>query len=261
MDSVHNIVVIDGKNENPAKLHTLLPPIKLNKNMGMAVTSIAYGEIGNINENNNKIVVWKRNPVVNMLLEQTFSHYEFTLPPGTYRNSFEIIHKIVKMVNKDRRIFKATDGCCLSIKDPTTDYFTLKFNQSYIGEIYLITKNKNSPWHLLNVNERIDDSRLFVNQDLLEGIEPAFLYVNVIENSYINGKKSRNLSFLPLQKSKNFKFYEFNNPIYVPIEVKEFSNIFLEIRDLKGEYVDFNNKWNTVISLQIRPINRGVLSQ
>ena len=95
------------------------------------------------------------------------------------------------------------------------------------------------------------------NQDILSNIVPALLYVNIVENSYINGKLSRNLALVPLSLKGGCSFYEFNHPNYVPIVVKDFSNILLELRTLEGHYVPFNSSCNTVITLDLKPINRA----
>ena len=52
---LQSITIIDGRDANPAKLQTQLEPVKLNQGMTMAITSIAYGEIYNIHDGNNKI--------------------------------------------------------------------------------------------------------------------------------------------------------------------------------------------------------------
>ena len=77
-----------------------------------------------------------------------------------------------------------------------------------------------------------------------------------MKNSYINGKKSRNLAILPLSIQRGYSFYEVKNPVYVPIEVHQFSEILLELRDLDGVLVAFNPKWNTAITLHLTTINR-----
>ena len=55
MEYTHSIVVVDGKGGNPAKLHTQLEPIRFDKDMSMAITSISHGEIYNVYSGNNKI--------------------------------------------------------------------------------------------------------------------------------------------------------------------------------------------------------------
>ena len=63
-----------------------------------------------------------------------------------------------------------------------------------------------------------DDSVKVRNIDYSKTIQPTFLYCNIVENSYINGKLSRNLSTIPLSMKAGLNFYEFSNPAYVPID-------------------------------------------
>ena len=57
MEYTSTIVVIGGtgKGENPAKLHTQIEPVRLGKDMSMAITSISHGELYNVHSGNNKI--------------------------------------------------------------------------------------------------------------------------------------------------------------------------------------------------------------
>ena len=147
----------------------------------------------------------------------------------------------------------------------------LSINPAYIAvgrSFYLTTENiivhvdkakKDHPWSLLGIKNDIkkDSKTATENIDLLTGVHPAILYANIVENSYINGIKSRNLAILPLNSERGYSYYEFKNPVYVPIEVHQFSEIFLEIRDLNGKFVKFNPKWNTLVTLHLKSINRG----
>ena len=44
---IRNIVVVSGRNDNPAKLQTQIDPVRLPHGMTVALTSIVYGEILN----------------------------------------------------------------------------------------------------------------------------------------------------------------------------------------------------------------------
>ena len=56
MEYTRTIVVIGGtgKGENPAKLHIQIEPVRLDKDMSMAITSISHGELYNVHSRNNK---------------------------------------------------------------------------------------------------------------------------------------------------------------------------------------------------------------
>jgi hypothetical protein len=129
-----------------------------------------------------------------------------------------------------------------------------------LNDILIHVEGKtNSPWDLLGIKEDITPSTgttlQIENKELLIGMDIAFLYINIVENSYINGKKSRNLSIIPISRQKGCSYHEFTNLIYIPVEVKQFSDIFLELRDMNGEYVKFNPNYNTVISLHLKSLN------
>ena len=64
------------------------------------------------------------------------------------------------------------------------------------------------------------------------------------------------LAVFPVESVKGYTHFEFHNPNYVPIEVKEFSEIDIELRDIKGKLLKINNSYDTVISMHIMPINR-----
>ena len=255
---IQNITVVDGRGVNPAKLQTNVEPVNLSKGMGMAITSIAYGEIYNIHDGNNKIYFSIGNEteesadtVNDMDIQET---YKVKIPVGTYKNPFFIVHEIVLAVNDK---LSTLDN---SNKKPIHLYgnfqannFTLKLDNNLIH----IKEKPDTPWGLLGRSDDIKVSRISIeNKDLLVGIYPAFLYVNIVKNSYINGKKSRNLAVLPLKRQQGYSFYEVKNPVYVPIEVHQFSEIVLELRDLDGVLVPFNPKWNTAITLHLKTINR-----
>jgi hypothetical protein len=54
----------------------------------------------------------------------------------------------------------------------------------------------------------------------------------------------------------HWSFYEFNNPVYIPIDVKQFSKIIFELRDINGRLITFDPNFKTIINLHIKPINR-----
>ena len=252
---IHNITVVDGRHANPAKLQTQVEPVNLNHAMTMAVTSISYGEIYNIHDDNNKIYFGIKETEESADAMDTQQIFKVEIQPGTYRNTFSIVNEIVASINNmismldtaNKREVKMFGGS-------TSEGFTFKLYDNIIH----VENKLDTPWDLIGITQDIKASQIyFINIDLLVGVQPTFLYVNIVKNSYINGKKSRNLTVLPLKCQEGYSFYEVNNPIYVPIEVRQFSEILLELRDLNGELVKFNPKWNTVITLHFKAINRG----
>ena len=55
--------------------------------------------------------------------------------------------------------------------------------------------------------------------------------------------------------NSGYSHHEFNNPIYVPIDVKQFSKIVIELRDMNGELIKFHPSFKTIINLHIKSIN------
>ena len=124
---------------------------------------------------------------------------------------------------------------------------------------FFIKHSRGTPWQMMGITEQvIPIDHLTVKNVFFEmNAEPAFLYVNIVENSYINGKLSRVLTVIPISKKSNWSFHEFARPNYVPIDVKEFSKLTLEIRDMNGNYVSFNPNFKTIVTLHTKPINRA----
>jgi len=263
MEYTHTIVVIGGKGENPAKLHTQIAPVRLDKDMSMAITSITHGEIYNVHSGNNKIYlnsvtmmpeVAATAPGAKPSLYTTNEHMPIKLriPVASY-SSITTILKAVDSTIKEHFNRRQTVGLDI-VANPKNP--VIKVTPTNIL-IYVVGK-LDSPWNLFDVRKNIEPNELteFETRDLLSNIVPAFLYVNIVENSYINGKLSRNLALVPLSLKRGCSFYEFTHPNYVPIVIKDFSDILLELRTMEGGYVPFNSNCNTVITLDLKPINR-----
>ena len=121
--------------------------------------------------------------------------------------------------------------------------------------------DKTTPWDLIGLGSYniIPQNKTIQIRNVIfsNTIEPAFLYSNIVENSYINGKLSRNLATIPLSLQSGWNFYEFKHPVYIPIDVKEFSKIKLELRDMEGKLIQFDSSFKTILNLHIKPINRA----
>ena len=194
-----------------------------------------------------------------------------------YRTSWQLLQQIRRSVIKyyvaltKNNIYNQEARASLSkfIKEYDLEQDLIKVKLNTIGNITFSTRhctifaNEDSPWKLLGMEKDspyslIEKSgRMEVeNRMLVHELhsESAFLYINIVHNSYINGKLSRNLSILPLYNREGGSYYEFNNPIYVPILIKEFSDILLEIRDMNGNHVPFKKGSKTVISLHLKKL-------
>ena len=246
METISNVVVV-GSDKNPAKLHTRLDPVRLRKDMAMAVTSISHGEAFNVTKQNNsfKMGMIKQ---LNDVMSTVDEHVLVTVPEGRYNTSLELLNSVYNEM--EIALLKHGHAPTTISKIQQQDKITIS------TELIMIFAEGSLLWNLLGVTKNIKEnsSVTIEKQKLKNGIEPAFLYVNIVESSYINGILSRNLAVLPINLAPGCSFYEFQNPVYIPVIVKDFSDILLEIRDLHGEYVKFVPGCSVVISLNLRPI-------
>ena len=268
MDLVQNMVITSGRGDNPAKLNTHVEPIKLDKHMGLAITSFSHGEVSNIYDGNNKIYVQRHIetvklpgtditaeqlvPIASKKANYTRGMVRLKIPVGRYKTTLSILKEIEIAIKTH---YGSISGSYFTIKSSRSSG---KIILSIVGIDIFVDEKSDSPWSLLDISNDLKHKSQYEmeNKDLLSGIQTAFLYVNIVENSYINGKLSRNLSVLPLSQNAGCSFYEFKNPSYIPIEVKNFSEILLEIRNTRGDYAPINPNCNTVITLHLKPINR-----
>lgn len=271
MSYLRDIVVISDKNDTPARLRIQIDPVKLDKDIGMAITSIYHGEILNVHSKNNTIFVnWNyadtildsdvfysaRLPtVMGVDLEPRVVDISTKIPVGRYNDRMEILIEINKVL---QNVLRIEMGDVYSQASLEFSFSKIKKQSDSVTitptDVKITTVGEGTPWSLLGVTTSINSQLVIQNQSLDPGLQPAFLYANVVENSYINGKKSRNLSILPLQQGEGYVFHEFANLVYVPVEVKQFSDMLLEIRDMNGELVTFDDRYKTIITLHFKDI-------
>lgn len=113
-----------------------------------------------------------------------------------------------------------------------------------------------SPWKMLGFRSPTEDGLitreytvqgrdLFVNRPFYMG----FLSANIIKESYVNNQLTRNLCTMPLYNNDKMQYHEFTNLVFHPIEVDEFTDIVLEIKDENGDYMIFDKDVKTIITL------------
>ena len=263
MESLRQITVVGGETENPARFLTTIEPIKLNYDAEIAITSLYHGEVYNIHSGNNKVffyVVSNRLPLEMIQLNRktpplgkTRTPLMITVPEGYYKSSFMLIRTIAELIKDRLGIARMRDAMQVTL-DRNFQQIAVSLNN-----IYLVVEDvKDTPWGLLRVYEDKFTGTFMVDDETFDSADnPAFIYASIIENSYINGKLSRNLGIVPIRYTSNWSLYEPTDPNYVPINVKEFSKILIEIRDMNGEYIKFNPKFKTVLNLKIKAIKRA----
>ena len=276
MERPHNIVIVGEENSNQAILKTTLEPTHIKEKIGIALTSIFHGEIFNINETNNKISYLQPDPelseisggivrgslplVTGSLPQKTelLQSKSLEIPIGYYPSVISILEKIsisfkrLHLFNEEFYDDKEPEFICNLLPNGYIECFT--------KNIHIQVREDNSPWSLIGIDNNLiygeNQNKVIVkDRTFSKDLVPAFLYVNIVESSYINGKLSRVLSTIPIRMKSDWSFYEFSHLNYVPISVKEFTNIYVEIRDIGGNYVKFNPAYKTIITLQTKAIN------
>ncbi len=263
MENPHTIVIVGGVDGNQAKLETQLEPTKLEQNVGIAITSFFHGEVFNINESNNTIHYGIPTGAIRRnqnIWEAAQEIYSFKIPVGHYSSSATIL----RVISDGFKRLRFLEGRLLEGTKPKFDVKLDKESVIRMTTEYMEIKVKDypdGPWELLQIKDNFNylgNYQSVKNVKYSQNIQPGFLYVNIVEDSYINGKLSRILSVVPISSQADWSFYEYTQPNYVPINVKQFSKIFLEIRDMNGHYIRFNPEFKTIITLRTMPINRAI---
>jgi len=114
---------------------------------------------------------------------------------------------------------------------------------------------------------RLFVSEVSVSMTPIVKTDLAFLYSSVVENSLINNRESRLLCTFPATSKRGYTFFQFAQPIYRSITIRQFMDISFEILDNKEKSFDFNlygddhNKENreypTILNLHIRRAIKG----
>ena len=249
MNNIHNIIAVGGHEGNQARFLTQIEPVKLKEDAEIAVTSIFHGQIFNITNANNKIYFQKINDEISSLDPSWKPDLEeeqlVVIPPGFYYSSYAICLAIEEKLIHTLPFSRRNTRIAVTY-DKHRQIVQLRLNNLYLRN------TSDSPWGLLGVKSDISSTH-HLNNILFEGQQiPVFVYINIIENSYINGKLSRIASVIPLRSNPGWSFFQQAHPSFVSINVKEFSSILIELRDISGEFLEFNPSFKTIVTLKVR---------
>eukprot|EP00116_Pleurobrachia_bachei_P008487 sb/3468749/ len=246
-----NFVIAGGLNANPAKISMTLDPVRLSEKMGIAVKSIAYGELRNVNSTNNTILIqfdhvgmieaYKNGEFKGTLFGGT---HTITIPPNHYDTQLEVAEALITSAN----LYATERGFSGRFKLETSDTVVKVISPTYAALLpsslltYLGAEKSEEVWEIKN--------ETIINRQIM-----GCLYLNIVENSFINGKKSRILCMCPFEYQPGYAYFEYRNPTWVPVEVREFSDITLSILDFNGHHLPFSDKFDTVVTLEMRPLS------
>ena len=188
-----------------------------------------------------------------------------TIPVGYYPSVISILEQIRNTFQEILIPIKTPQGTQLEPLDFVCNLKRNGFIECYARNFILVTVPP-GPWSLLELDlqNSITNENLFYfnrgsksfiqNRCFAKDLEPSFMYVNIIENSFVKSKRARVLSVIPIRMKADWSYFEFLNIKFVPIDVSEFSKITIEIKDKNGNFVKFNPIFSTIITLQIEPI-------
>ena len=251
MSIVHNYVVCGGRKSNPASLSVHMQPVKLTQNTGMAVTSIGHGEIYNINSFNNKYMLKVKSSerVDESGRPLPRLRGTFKLPKGHYNDAEQVLVAISSQIDEYAAKWNISSRCHL-VKENGKLILSAPPDLEFLGPI------TSSPFELIeaDVQENVVIAR---DSEIPDSTVMCFMYVSIIEQSYINGKKSRILSVLPLNSCRGYSFFQNQVPTYVPVEVREFADISISLRNIRGELIEMDNSQDTIISLHLKSLRES----
>ena len=270
MNDISNIVIVGGSNENPAYLETQIDPVKLSTNCEVCVSSLCHGEVYNIHDGNNTVYFYYGNQVQierikeirgKIVLPGSLPVPEITsprnplalrsikIPEGNYESSISLFWVIASLMKDSLGLTRKREAM-----NPTLDKMYNIISVELNGIYLIVEGTADTPWSMLNVHEDCHESFTVQNSDLRCTEFPVILYANIVGNSYINGKLSRNLGVVSMKNKLGWTFYRPTNPHYFPIVVNEFSRITIVLRDINDNYVRFNPQYKTILTLNVRPI-------
>ena len=255
MATVHNYVVCGGRKSDPASLSFHMQPVKLSENTGMTVTSIGHGEIFNVNSFNQKFMLRVKSHATEIVDEEgkVMSRFRatFKLPKGRYNNAEQVLVAVSELIDEYAVKWNLSSRCHLE-KDGE------KLKLIAPAELEFMGSESGTPFGLISASLK-ENEAVARDADIPDDIVMCFMYVSIIRQSFINFKKSRILSVLPLKSCRGYTFYQNKVPTYVPIEVKQFADISISLRNIRGELIEMDNSQDTIISLHLKSLDSAAI--
>ncbi len=260
MSYTRNYIIAGGRGKTPSSLSVNLEPVKLGESMGVAVKSIAYGEIHNINESNNEFririkldILSNMSPEAARIVKRGVVEYSpnddeeyFTVNLKISNGRYDLCEDVLSTVAD--KINEYLEGHGFKFRCSTSKAYGIMYLEMPT-ELRIVSDKDESPLTLIEA--KMEDRIVTVSGHIPAQVEMCFVYLNIVQNSFINGRKSRLLCICPIESKKGYSFFEFSNPTYVPIEIREFSNITITLRNVKGQLVSLSNRFDTVITLHM----------
>ena len=240
--SFDKIVVIGSENDNPSQFRTSFPTLNLVKKHEISLTSICYSQIYNINDNNNILKISSESDYI----------MDVQIKSGCYTSVWLLLSEIESKIKQHD--VQLTEFVPARKK---TKKYTYKLIMGHIQNIISIVSDfviTGDCLSLLGLSQ-ITVDKVYEVYSKIPNTFPAFLYCNIVEDSWINNKLLRLMQVIPLEYSQDWKYQDFHTQEKSVISFKEFSNILFEIRDVNGDFINFDPNFKTIMSFKITPIN------
>ena len=246
MDS--HVIIASENGENP--LISSIDPVN-QQNLEIGIKSISYGELSEFYFEflvNGKHYVL---PIVNLN-----EYADLQTKPTRHKLLYQLLEQVKKfatdfmlpaLVRKKKARAKSGKPGVI-ILTGTTGVQILHVPR-ILKPKYVLSSIGESEWHITNT------AMDWIEELKQVSVQPGFIYCNLIENSYLNGHRSKLLQVVPFNNGPNaYNTWEVINPNYIPIQVNQFSYLEFSIRDLKGELIKFSSYRDIVLTLHIRGV-------
>lgn len=253
MDLQDNYIVTSDGGTPSSFVSNFAYPIRVQRGHKMALKSIHYGPKYNVTDDNNKLFV-KVDQAVPVTIEIENGWY-----PDVYFLFLAIAKAVDTWVDDFNSIHNTLDHC-------KVEYSVNNASVELIFDKVIFVVHDTARIDVLDLLELQHGlwNKLEANNAYFSSCYSAFLYANVIENSYINNIPSRLLAIIPMRSgysdgTTGYHFHEFNSPTYYNFGIREFSNVLFELRDVKGQLIDIHHDFNTTLVLEVfKPLDVGL---
>eukprot|EP00116_Pleurobrachia_bachei_P008627 sb/3468889/ len=245
MDS--HLVIVSKNGENP--LISSIDPVN-QQNLEIGIKSVLYG---GISQNYFEFLVNGKRYILPIHLDE----YEETEP-----TKIKLFDDFLVKLTKFASTFKLPSPLVIKQQKAAVKNQSLSFGLTGAEGVQILhvprilkakkgfSRNGISEWVYKNtaINWKVE-----TKQDITT--QPGFIYCNLIENSYLNGHRSKLLQVIPFDFGEDaYSLDELLHPNYTPIQVNQFSYLEFTIRDLKGELIKFSSYHDIVLTLHIRGV-------
>ena len=217
-----------------------LYPVRLEDGFELALSYFFCGPLSNVNNERDLLYLVKGDGQGNVVEEKLLE-----IPHGYYHTTGDVLNIICESINNYIRENPEIWGYVLA---------TINYNiQRRIWNLNLPKKQDISIAHdkcwdrnVLTLFTGLEDGNYtelaVVESEFSECKENIFIYSSIVQESNIDNHQTRLLAVLPVRVNAKYTHYEPVNLKFYKIAIEDFSSISFEIRNERGNLVDFDSK-------------------